>query len=69
MRTQADQIAAHLARGESLTALSALRLYGTMRLAARILELRAEGMDIDAETVTLPSGKRVARYSARVAYG
>ena len=49
-------------RPEGITALDALREAGSLRLAARIADLRAAGNDISAEMVTTDSGKRVARY-------
>lgn len=63
MMTQSAAIAAHLERGESITALDALRLYGCLRLAARIKELRRAGILIYAQMITLPNGKRIARYA------
>lgn len=51
---------------EGITAIDALREVGCFRLAARISDLRAEGHDIGSEMVTLPNGKRVARYQLRV---
>lgn len=47
---------------EGITAMDALREAGSLRLAARIADLRAAGNDIRSEMVTLPNGKRVARY-------
>lgn len=44
--TQSCQILAHLKRGESITSLEALNLYGSLRLAARVSELRKQGYDI-----------------------
>ena len=41
--SQSAAILRHLKRGGLLTARSAYRLYGTMRLAARIKELRDRG--------------------------
>jgi len=50
-------------RGErGVTPLDALREVGSLRLAARIAELRASGLDIDAKTKTTANGKRVACY-------
>lgn len=45
--------------------LQAMHDVGTMRLAARIAELRAEGHDIVTYNFTTGSGKRVARYVLR----
>ena len=62
--TQTESVLAVLrARGgEGLTALEALQLVGTMRLAARIADLKAQGHPITTELVTTPGGARVARY-------
>ena len=48
---------------EGITAMEALYETGTFRLAARIADLRGEGINIDSTMVTLPNGKRVARYT------
>ena len=48
--------------GRSLTTLEALTMFGCFRLAARISNLREEGMDIHTEIVEI-NHKRVARYS------
>jgi|OpeIllAssembly_1097287.scaffolds.fasta_scaffold2121184_1 hypothetical protein len=34
----------------------------SLRLAARIADLRADGNNIETQDVTLPNGKRIARY-------
>lgn len=61
---QTDSIRAHLESGRDITPLEALDLYSTFRLAARIDELRAEGLDI--ETIIERRGKkRYARYKLR----
>jgi hypothetical protein len=48
--------------GRSLTTLEALNMFGCFRLAARIENLRSQGMDIHTDIVTI-NDKRVARYS------
>jgi len=58
--SQKEHIRDHLERYGSITPLTALREYGCMRLGARILELRREGLDI--RTVTPDEGKRYAIY-------
>ena len=58
-----SNVLAHLRRGQTLTPLNALRLYGTLRLASAIYDLRKLGHDIKSESLLLPSGKRVAKYS------
>ena len=45
-----------------ITALDALREEGCLRLAARIHELRAEGLEITKTTESTPNGKLIARY-------
>lgn len=51
-------------RGQlGLTALESLQLVGTMRLAAYVKFLRDDGYSIRTETIVIPSGKHVARYS------
>ena len=59
--TQTEQIRNHLLEGKAITPLDALRDYGCFRLAARIDELRKEGLHI--ETVKEKrNGKSYARY-------
>lgn len=62
--TQNSQLLALLRarQGVGVTALEALNLIGSLRLAARVNDLRAMGHDIESTMVTLDSGKRVARY-------
>ena len=50
---------------DGVTPALALSEVGTMRLAARISELRAEGHDIVNVGWTTPTGKHVARYVLR----
>lgn len=59
---QAEQILDYLKGGHSLTALKCVRLFGCMRLAARVNELRSTGHNIKTEMVKL-GGKRVAKYT------
>lgn len=61
--SQNESICRYLARGKSLTPLSALRLFGCLRLGARIHELQRRGFRIRSELISLTNGKRVARYS------
>lgn len=59
--TQTELIRAHLQSGREITPLDALSEFGCFRLAARIDELRREGLEI--ETVTeRRNGKKFARY-------
>jgi len=58
--SQNAQILGHLKR-EPLTSLEALQLFGCMRLASRINELRYQGYTINTEMVQ-QNGKKWARY-------
>lgn len=64
--SQCKMIAAHLAKpGARLTSLEALRLYGCMRTAARIEQLRKQGMDIKTNMISVIGSNgpaRVAEY-------
>lgn len=64
-KTQKDQILEHMEKFGSITPLEAQRLYGCMRLGARIWDLKHEGHEIVKEIVEVAtrSGKaHVARY-------
>lgn len=67
--TQLLQIQRHLAKGHSLTQLEALRKFGTMRLGARVWDLRRLGFPVKSELIEVGDGKRVARYSIPRARG
>jgi biotin operon repressor len=58
---QTDQIRTALLAGRELTPLDALEEFGCFRLAARIKDLRAEGLDIETVSETR-NGKKFARY-------
>jgi hypothetical protein len=61
---QVDAIRSFLLEGNSLTPLDALEKFGCFRLAARIDDLRQEGLDI--ETIKeRQNGKSYARYRLR----
>ncbi len=62
--TQTQQIKAALQSGAAITPIDALNQYGCFRLAARIDELRREGLDIETVTQTR-NGKRYAAYVLR----
>ena len=65
--SQTVAILNHMQKGMFITPLQALRLYGCLRLSARILNLREAGYKVKVErfAVNGPKGKRasVARYS------
>ena len=51
--SQTDAVLSHLKAGRCLSALDAQRLVGTMRLAARICDLRRRGHRIDTKMVAV----------------
>lgn len=61
--TQCTLIKKWLKAGKTLTSLEALNLFGCMRLASRIHDLREQGLNIHTERILTPTGKRVTRYS------
>jgi hypothetical protein len=61
MKTQNQQIKAYLIKGKSITPLDALNKFGCFRLAARISDLRNDGLKIVTKNVTI-SGKTFASY-------
>jgi len=60
-QSQCRQILEYLSAGYSLTPLQALIKIGTMRLGARVWDLRQQGYDIKMEMVS-DNGKRYAKY-------
>ncbi len=58
---QTDQIRTALLAGRELTPLDALEEFGCFRLAARIKDLRQEGLDIETVSETR-NGKKFAKY-------
>lgn len=60
--SQSAEILRHLQRGRSISPLEALRKFGSLRLGARIWDLKQEGHDIVRQWET-DGEKRYARYS------
>jgi hypothetical protein len=61
--SQAQRILGWLVKGHVLTPLNALRLFGTLRLGARIYELKRRGHPIISNRIKSRSGAIVAAYS------
>ena len=61
--TKKDRIRSYLMTGNSLTSLTAMANFGTMRLAAVIHDLKKEGDDIRCELKTAPNGSRYGEYT------
>ena len=63
IESQNKQIKAWLESGKSLTPLEAINLFNSLRLGARVFDLKNDyGMNIKTEIVK-ENGKRFARYS------
>ena len=60
--TQSELIRQHLESGKDITGLDALNLYGCFRLAARINELKDDGLDIKSRPVKTPGGATISQY-------
>ena len=62
MKTQKKQIEKYLSSGKQLTPMQALSKFGCFRLAARVAELRNEGLNIKTKILT-KKGKSFASYT------
>lgn len=60
--SQVSEILRDLQAGERLTQLMALKRYGSMRLGARIHELRRKGVNVWSDLVSIKGGKRISEY-------
>ena len=63
--SQNQQIKSYLEKGKKLTPIDALNKFGCFRLAARIADLRNEGMNIVTNTIKLENNKQIAQYSIK----
>lgn len=63
--SQAQYILDHLKKGESITQMEALKLFGCFRLASRINELRDSGYDIETRIKRTTTGKQIAEYTLK----
>ena len=61
--TQNQKIANYLNKGKSLTPIQALNKFNCFRLAARISDLKNDGMLIKTKIITVKKGVNVASYS------
>lgn len=63
IESQNKRILKHLESGKGITSLEAFGMFGSLRLAARIADLRAKGYPITAVMVQVGNKKKkVARY-------
>lgn len=60
--SQNRAILAYLKRGKRLTQLTALELFGCMRLPSRIHDIKKAGIKIKDQFITLANNKRVKEY-------
>jgi hypothetical protein len=60
-QTQCDNLLRYLNTGRSVTAMTALDLWGIFRLAARIYQLKQRGHHIESHTIKVGK-KHVAAY-------
>ena len=63
MKTQKTKIKEHLICNKAITPIDALNKFGCFRLAARISELREEGLNIKTSIISPKKGNRYAKYS------
>lgn len=63
--SQNAKIRAWLEQGNSITSLDAMMMFGCMRLASRVWDLREQGMDIEVRRRITPTGKYVAEYKLK----
>lgn len=63
--SQVQRILDHLKKGESITPMEALKLFGCFRLASRINELRDCGYDIETRIKRTTNGKQIAEYTLK----
>lgn len=63
--TQCNMIAEYLENGYSITALEALQMFGCMRLASRICDLRDRGYNINTCKIKTETGKWVTEYTLK----
>lgn len=62
MKTQTQNILAHLQLGNSITPIEALNMFGCLRLGARIHDIKRLGYDVITEIKQVGDHKHVAEY-------
>lgn len=60
--SQGERILRYLQKGNSITALKAMKMFDCLRLSGRIGELRYAGYYIETKMVKTSTGKRIASY-------
>ena len=59
---QNQEILSYLKTGATLTPLEALKMFGSLRLAGRIYDLKQNGWPIVCDRLDVGDGKRVGHY-------
>lgn len=60
--SQERKILNYMLRGNHITGIEALDLFGCFRLPARIADIRKQGFTVNSQMITLKNGKRVKDY-------
>ena len=60
--SQNAKIRAWLLEGRTITSLQAQGMFGCMRLASRVWDIRNQGLDVKVRRRLTPSGKHIAEY-------
>ena len=66
MLTQNASILSYLKSGNEISPIEALNIFGSLRLSARIFELRDQGWDITCDRRDIGNGRRVGFYSLAI---
>ena len=61
--SQNQKIANYLNKKKAITPIQALKMFGCFRLAARISDLRNNGMNIKTKIISTKNGANIASYS------
>lgn len=61
--SKSNAILEYMQKGNSITGIEALDLFGCFRLPARIADLKKVGHIITSKIIKLANGKRVAQYT------
>jgi hypothetical protein len=62
MNSQNKLLLQYMKNGNDITPLKALKMFGCMRLASRIYDLKSAGWNIKSDFVLTSTGKRVKQF-------
>ena len=60
--SQIQDIKNYMVKGNSITSIEALNLFGCFRLASRINDIKGLGIDVKSQFVKVDSGKDIKEY-------